>query len=186
MTSDPPNPGAPRLPQQPLSCSSSTTTRGTGSSRRTSSGARGSGRSRRRSGRAAIALARDCTPDIVLLDLRLPDMEGRDVARALLEGERTAHIPIVALTALRYSDGGARLLADGFSRLSREADRRAQRSPSRSAATASSPTSEDSTGRDSPTGVPAPLGTHRRARLASRAPFLHRRVPDPGQAHRDM
>jgi two-component system cell cycle response regulator DivK len=67
------------------------------------------------SGRAAIALARDCTPDVVLLDLRLPDMEGRDVARALLEGERTAHIPIVALTALRYSDGGARLLADGFS-----------------------------------------------------------------------
>ena len=67
------------------------------------------------SGRAAIELARDCTPDVVLLDLRLPDMEGRDVARALLEGERTAHIPIVALTALRYSDGGARLLADGFS-----------------------------------------------------------------------
>jgi two-component system cell cycle response regulator DivK len=67
------------------------------------------------SGRTAIALARDCTPDVVLLDLRLPDMEGRDVARALLEGGRTAHIPIVALTALRYSDGGARLLADGFS-----------------------------------------------------------------------
>ena len=67
------------------------------------------------SGRAAIALARDCLPDVVLLDLRLPDMEGRDVARALQEGDRTAHIPIVALTALRYSDGGARLLAEGFS-----------------------------------------------------------------------
>ena len=67
------------------------------------------------SGRAAIALARDCLPDVVLLDLRLPDMEGRDVARALQEGDRTAHIPVVALTALRYSDVGARLLADGFS-----------------------------------------------------------------------
>ena len=65
-------------------------------------------------GRAAIALARECLPDVVLLDLRLPDMEGRDVARALREDERTAHIPVVALTALRYPDGGKRLLADGF------------------------------------------------------------------------
>ena len=66
-------------------------------------------------GRAAIAIADDRQPDVVLLDLRLPDMEGRDVARALGEEERTAHIPVVALTALRYPDGGARLLADGFS-----------------------------------------------------------------------
>jgi two-component system cell cycle response regulator DivK len=67
------------------------------------------------SGRSAIALARDCVPDVVLHDLRLPDMEGTDVARALREGGRTAHIPVVALTALRYPDVGARLLADGFS-----------------------------------------------------------------------
>ena len=66
-------------------------------------------------GRAAIALADDRQPDVVLLDLHLPDMEGRDVARALGEQERTARIPVVALTALRYPDGGARLLADGFS-----------------------------------------------------------------------
>lgn len=66
-------------------------------------------------GSAAVALAGDCLPDVVLLDLHLPDMEGVDVARALREEERTAHIPVVALTALRYPDGGARLLADGFS-----------------------------------------------------------------------
>ena len=66
-------------------------------------------------GAAAVALAGDRLPDAVLLDLQLPDMEGRDVARALREGERTAHIPVVALTALRYHDGGARLLAEGFS-----------------------------------------------------------------------
>ena len=67
------------------------------------------------SGRAAIELARDRLPDVVLLDLRLPDMEGTDVARALRKGGRTAQIPVVALTALRYPDVGARLLADGFS-----------------------------------------------------------------------
>ncbi len=67
------------------------------------------------SGAAAVALAGDRQPDVVLLDLRLPDMDGRDVARALREEERTAHIPVVALTALRYPDGSARLLANGFS-----------------------------------------------------------------------
>jgi len=65
-------------------------------------------------GRAALALVRDRLPDVVLLDLRLPDMDGRDVVRALRDDGRTAHIPVVALTALRYPDGGARLLADGF------------------------------------------------------------------------
>ena len=65
-------------------------------------------------GAAAITLAGDLLPDAVLLDLHLPDMEGGDVARALREEERTAHIPVVALTALRYLDGGARLLAEGF------------------------------------------------------------------------
>jgi two-component system cell cycle response regulator DivK len=66
------------------------------------------------SGRAAVTLARDRLPDVILLDLRLPDLEGKDVARALRDDERTAHIPVVALTALRFPDGGARLLADGF------------------------------------------------------------------------
>ena len=67
------------------------------------------------SGSAAITLARDRLPDVVLLDMRLPDMEGGDVARALRAGGRTAHIPVVAVSALRYADVGARLLAEGFS-----------------------------------------------------------------------
>jgi two-component system cell cycle response regulator DivK len=66
------------------------------------------------SGRAAVELACERLPDVVLLDLRLPDMEGGDVAHALRKDRRTAHTPVVALTALRYPDGG-RLLAGGFS-----------------------------------------------------------------------
>jgi two-component system cell cycle response regulator DivK len=52
------------------------------------------------SGSEGIALAEQL-PDVILLDLRLPDMDGLDVARKLTGGARTAQIPVVALTALR-------------------------------------------------------------------------------------
>jgi two-component system cell cycle response regulator DivK len=67
------------------------------------------------SGSAGIALAAEWLPDVILLDLRLPDMDGGVVARVLREEARTAHVPVVALSALRYPDVGARLLAEGFS-----------------------------------------------------------------------
>ncbi|RMH38499.1 MAG: response regulator, partial [Deltaproteobacteria bacterium] len=51
-------------------------------------------------GSAALAAARrDPAPDLVLLDLMLPDLPGTDVCRALRADPRTAHIPIVMLTA---------------------------------------------------------------------------------------
>ena len=109
MTSDPPNAPLVLIVDD---------NEGTGSSHRTSS-APGLRTIEAASGRAPWRSRRDCSPDIVLLDLRLPDMEGREVARALLEGERTARIPVVALTALRYSDGGARLLAEGSRAISK-------------------------------------------------------------------
>lgn len=65
-------------------------------------------------GREAIALATERLPDVILLDLRLPDMNGMDVARELRDGTLTAHIPIVALSALPYVGYGDRLLAAGF------------------------------------------------------------------------
>ena len=66
-------------------------------------------------GTRGIALAGKCLPDVILLDLRLPDMDGTDVARALRDGARTALIPVVALSASRYPDDGDPLLAEGFS-----------------------------------------------------------------------
>ena len=65
-------------------------------------------------GREAIRVAREVLPDVILLDLRLPDMDGRDVARALAEDAPTAAIPVVALSGLRQVDDGERLLAEGF------------------------------------------------------------------------
>ena len=48
----------------------------------------------------AIALAEAELPDVILMDVRLPDMSGVDAARALGHGEQTARIPVVALSAL--------------------------------------------------------------------------------------
>jgi two-component system cell cycle response regulator DivK len=51
-------------------------------------------------GAQAIALAAERLPDVILMDLRLPDMDGADAARNLAGDEGTAHIPVVALSAL--------------------------------------------------------------------------------------
>ncbi len=47
----------------------------------------------------AIALAREHVPDAILMDLRLPDMDGVDATRKLAAHERTARIPVVAMSA---------------------------------------------------------------------------------------
>ncbi len=50
-------------------------------------------------GEEALKIARDRHPDLIILDLMLPGIDGLDVCR-LLKGEtRTAHIPIIMLTA---------------------------------------------------------------------------------------
>jgi two-component system cell cycle response regulator DivK len=66
------------------------------------------------SGAEGIALASEHLPDVVLMDLQLPDMDGTDAARALGSDARTAKIPVVALSALRLDGGADWLLAAGF------------------------------------------------------------------------
>lgn len=46
----------------------------------------------------AIAMSLELMPDIILMDLALPKMDGWEATRRLKEDERTRHIPIVALT----------------------------------------------------------------------------------------
>ena len=62
----------------------------------------------------AIALAAEHLPDLILLDLRLPDMAGTDAARAFRQEARTARIPIVALSALPGVGDHDWLLEAGF------------------------------------------------------------------------
>ena len=50
-------------------------------------------------GTTALELARRERPDLVLLDVMMPDLDGWTVARELADDERTREIPIVFLTA---------------------------------------------------------------------------------------
>jgi two-component system cell cycle response regulator DivK len=61
-----------------------------------------------------IALATEHRPDVVLMDLRLPDMNGADAARQLARTPRAAGIPIVALTSSVVGGGGAWIREAGF------------------------------------------------------------------------
>jgi signal transduction histidine kinase/ActR/RegA family two-component response regulator len=64
------------------------------------------------SGRQALALAREL-PDLILLDLRMPDIDGFEVARRLKSDPLTAQIPIVAITALADDDDQHAAIAAG-------------------------------------------------------------------------
>ncbi|HEY7731189.1 MAG TPA: response regulator [Gaiellaceae bacterium] len=66
------------------------------------------------SGAEGIELAIEHVPHVVLMDLRLPDMDGTEAARKLGEGIPTAHIPVVALSSSRLEGVGDWLLGAGF------------------------------------------------------------------------
>ena len=51
-----------------------------------------------KTGREGMAKARELLPDIVLMDLSLPDMDGREASRQLRKDVQTRDIPVVALT----------------------------------------------------------------------------------------
>lgn len=65
-------------------------------------------------GSEGVELARRHRPDIVLMDLRLPDIDGAEAARLLRADARTARIPVVALSALRHEEAAAWLDDAGF------------------------------------------------------------------------
>lgn len=50
-------------------------------------------------GQVALEICRKTPPNLALLDVNLPDMEGYDIGKALRASPRTRHIPIIFLTA---------------------------------------------------------------------------------------
>ena len=61
-----------------------------------------------------IAAVVEHLPDLVLMDIRMPDMNGTEALRQLKDDERTAQIPIVALTSSTMVGDQQRFLGDGF------------------------------------------------------------------------
>jgi two-component system cell cycle response regulator DivK len=65
-------------------------------------------------GSEAVSLAVEHLPALVLMDMRLPDMDGLEALRRLRGEARTAAIPVLAVTAQAMKGDRERFLAAGF------------------------------------------------------------------------
>jgi CheY-like chemotaxis protein len=70
-----------------------------------------------RDGFEALQVASHLLPDVILMDLGLPGIDGCEVTRRLKEDTRTAHIPVIALTAQALAREAERYRARGFENL---------------------------------------------------------------------
>ncbi|GAC1484001.1 MAG: hypothetical protein NVS2B14_21840 [Chamaesiphon sp.] len=64
-------------------------------------------------GRTAVAMAQDHCPDLILLDIMLPDLNGIEVVEQLKQEVQTREIPIVAVTAMARIEDRERFLLAG-------------------------------------------------------------------------
>ena len=67
-----------------------------------------------RTGEDAVTLAVKKPPDLVLMDLQLPGIDGMEALRRLRESPRTVDIPVVAVTAQAMKQDRERVLQAGF------------------------------------------------------------------------
>ncbi|MEG4073644.1 response regulator [Microcoleus sp. Pol14C2] len=64
-------------------------------------------------GYAALSAAVDRQPDLIVLDICLPDIDGMEVVKRVQQNPQIRHIPIVAVTALAKPEDRARILEAG-------------------------------------------------------------------------
>jgi CheY-like chemotaxis protein len=67
-----------------------------------------------RDGHEGLELARQELPDLILMDLSLPGIDGWTAGRELKEDPKTSHIPLLALTAHTLPGDRKRTLESGF------------------------------------------------------------------------
>src|ERR1044071_3790631 len=66
-----------------------------------------------REGLQALSLAREHRPDLILMDIQLPEISGLEVTRGLKEDEELAHIRVVAVTAFAMKGDEERIREGG-------------------------------------------------------------------------
>ncbi len=67
-----------------------------------------------RTGEEGVARAQDSQPDVILMDLQLPGINGTQALRQIRNTPRGADVPVVALTAFAMAEDRDRALLDGF------------------------------------------------------------------------
>lgn len=63
---------------------------------------------------AALSLAKTHQPDLILLDILMPDVDGIQVLQSLKQDRLTQRIPVIAVTALARAEDRLMLLKSGF------------------------------------------------------------------------
>lgn len=66
-------------------------------------------------GLEAIKLLETENPDLILMDLRMPNMDGWTATKEIKNNDKTSHIPIIALSANTHEDDVSRALDAGCS-----------------------------------------------------------------------
>ena len=66
-------------------------------------------------GKQAVDMALELIPDLIIMDLRMPKMDGYKATQLLKNNEKTSHIPVIALTASAYIKSTEEFALKGFS-----------------------------------------------------------------------
>ena len=66
-----------------------------------------------RHGKEALDLAREHRPDLILMDIQLPEISGLEVTRQIKDDQELRDIPVVAVTAFAMKGDEERILAGG-------------------------------------------------------------------------
>lgn len=61
----------------------------------------------------AISLTRNVQPDLIVMDIQLPEISGLDITRKIKADSQIKHIPIIAVTAFAMKDDEEKIMAAG-------------------------------------------------------------------------
>lgn len=66
-----------------------------------------------RDGKEALAMVREAMPDLIVMDIQLPEMSGLDVTKVIKADSDLKHIPVVAVTAFAMKGDEEEILRGG-------------------------------------------------------------------------